>query len=127
MSETYRRTKTEKFFRTTKSGCRIKITKTEVKYSIRVPKNIDIGEFIHMQTYNDMYSSFTYNDMVTFNEIPCPIGVGIKSTSIYPQLEVVGYGPTHHLAMRDTFEQLIKIVTDARRSQKNAENWSGLL
>lgn len=124
MSDSYRKTRQEKFFRTTKSGCRIKIKQT-VKYSVKIPKNVDVGEFTYMQTYNDMYSSFTINDLVQFIEEPTPVGVMIRTKSDYPQLQVIGYGPTHHLAMRDTFTQLINIVTNARK--KNAEDWHRVL
>lgn len=126
MSRTFRKTSTHKWTRVSTSGHIIKVKK-EVRYNLKVPKNIDVGEFTHMTTYEEVYQSFTYNDMVKFETMPTPIGVLIKTISIYPQLnDVQGYGDTHHLAMRNTFEQLIKIVVDARK-QKTLEDRPGFL
>lgn len=80
------------------------------KASIR---SINQTEF-NMQTYQDAYRYFTYNDLVEFTETEVPlIGWRIESKSEIKKFNVRSEAETKQRAYRDVFTQLLNAIYEA--------------
>ena len=82
----------------------------------RVPKDVPMGEFDYIVTYEELLSHLQYQNLVSFEEVATPVGFAVKSVSEFPQLnDLGGFGMTEHLAMRDILTTIMKIITDGRK------------
>lgn len=92
--------------------------KYKMKYEKKLPKNIDVGDFQFIETYEDAFRAWTYNDLVRFNKEEVPlVGFKITTESSISKLNGLYEIGTEEECMKKLFKRLFKLYNNEKTTK----------